>query len=447
MSAAPEAAGGAADHLRGPWSYSPTIFAAFVLWGISSWLTVNSIFIELPTFATCLPEGWALGSQLGLVAQAANLFPLLFFLALRATRWPCPPALLVLLLLLIGLAAGPLLGLFWAATAKVGGAERSLWLLLLTLLGSVVDCTTSLVYWPFVAAYKTVYITALSVGEGLSGASLSVLGLLQDQGGRDALSVRAFFLLSTAVMAASAAGFAVIRYTELGQRELQEAQKLSGRLLLPPPAAAAAAAAVARTTPDGRTLSESSLYVPLLQDAGRGGGGGGGLRLSRGALVPLGVLFAVNVVENGMVPSLTTFAFLAFPDGKRAMSLSINCALVLCPFASLLTVAVRTPRVAALALLCLLPTAYVFYAALAAAAPILSDSPAGVVLVAVAFVAMRGLLSYTKTMSFVALKGVTPDEALERTYFTSGFVTQLGSGLGSLAFFLLVNYTHIFRSQ
>jgi hypothetical protein len=50
-------------------------YALFVVLGLGSWITINGIFAELPLFVNDTPEGWALGSYLGLVIQLANLGP------------------------------------------------------------------------------------------------------------------------------------------------------------------------------------------------------------------------------------------------------------------------------------------------------------------------------------------------------------------------------------
>lgn len=50
------------------------------VFGISSWVTVNSTFIELPLFAATLPEGWAIAAYIGIAIQLANVFPLAYSL-------------------------------------------------------------------------------------------------------------------------------------------------------------------------------------------------------------------------------------------------------------------------------------------------------------------------------------------------------------------------------
>ena len=50
----------------------------FCIFGVSSWVTVNGIFAQLPLLAARQPAGWTLGSHLGLAVQLANVGPALY---------------------------------------------------------------------------------------------------------------------------------------------------------------------------------------------------------------------------------------------------------------------------------------------------------------------------------------------------------------------------------
>ena len=71
------------DPLRsGSWLTS----GLFCIFGISSWVTVNGIFAQLPVLAAVQPEGWTLGSHLGLAVQLANVGPALYIGLRRCTQ-------------------------------------------------------------------------------------------------------------------------------------------------------------------------------------------------------------------------------------------------------------------------------------------------------------------------------------------------------------------------
>lgn len=45
--------------------------------GVAAWMTINSLFQELPLLVNKAPEGWSLASYLVLIIQAGNLGPFL----------------------------------------------------------------------------------------------------------------------------------------------------------------------------------------------------------------------------------------------------------------------------------------------------------------------------------------------------------------------------------
>jgi len=47
-----------------------------ILFGISSWISINGLWVELPVLVNQLPEGWALPSYLSTIVQIANIGPI-----------------------------------------------------------------------------------------------------------------------------------------------------------------------------------------------------------------------------------------------------------------------------------------------------------------------------------------------------------------------------------
>ena len=43
-----------------------------VLFGISSWISINGLWVELPMLVNELPEGWALPSYLSIIVQVRD---------------------------------------------------------------------------------------------------------------------------------------------------------------------------------------------------------------------------------------------------------------------------------------------------------------------------------------------------------------------------------------
>ena len=59
---------------------SALTYVAFVIFGLSSWVTANGLWVELPVLQRDVPEGTALATYMLVALQLANIFPLAFML-------------------------------------------------------------------------------------------------------------------------------------------------------------------------------------------------------------------------------------------------------------------------------------------------------------------------------------------------------------------------------
>ena len=121
-----------------------------------------------------------------------------------------------------------------------GGVEHSTVLLVLVFFLSIVDCTSSVTFLPFLAHFKLSYMTAFYVGEGMSGLLPTAIAFIQGSGeytcvsksvnGSDdsalqpeyadlLFSVKDFFLSLFGMLCASALAFAVLRYSRYCKEE------------------------------------------------------------------------------------------------------------------------------------------------------------------------------------------------------------------------------------
>ena len=135
-----------------------------VLFGISSWISINGLWVELPLMVQVLPESWALASYLSIIVQIANLGPIGYSLL----RWRFPGvnmATCIYVLLGVGTVASLLLALFWEKTSWIGGEQHSTALFVLVFFLSLVDCTSSVLFLPFMATLKVAYLNSYLIGE------------------------------------------------------------------------------------------------------------------------------------------------------------------------------------------------------------------------------------------------------------------------------------------
>ena len=156
------------------WTYG--LISCFSL---SSWITVNGIWSELPVLVLFAPEKWRLASYIVVIIQLGNIGPLLFSLANRLRPHFFTEKLTIYVLILIGILSCILLSLFWKRTSTINGAQHSTALMVLVFTMALVDCTSSVVFLTFMVLYDPRYITALYIGESLSGVVPGLVAIIQ----------------------------------------------------------------------------------------------------------------------------------------------------------------------------------------------------------------------------------------------------------------------------
>ena len=155
------------------------VYILVILMGISSWIDVNGLWSELPILVTSLPEKWSLPSYMVVIIQIANIGPLAFSIAKFLNQKQVKEVPVIYIIIIVGAVSTFLLAFFWNRTTYIGGEEHSTALFSLNFLLAFVDCTSSVVFLPFMAAFNPKYITALFIGEGFSGLLPSIVALGQ----------------------------------------------------------------------------------------------------------------------------------------------------------------------------------------------------------------------------------------------------------------------------
>ncbi len=164
-------------------SISVITYALVVIFGTGSWIAVNGLWVELPIIVQEIPESWSLPSYLTVIIQLANIGPLAFTLGNKFFPRVVREVPVIYISLLIGAAACTLLVFFWKETSYIAGVERSTALLVLCFFLSMVDCTSSVTFLPYMAIFREVYMSPFFGGEGLSGLLPSLVALGQGVGG------------------------------------------------------------------------------------------------------------------------------------------------------------------------------------------------------------------------------------------------------------------------
>ena len=161
---------------------SPLTYLLFCVFGIGSWVAINGVWSEISILVLILPECEKLPAVLVVVIQLANIGPLTYVAVkyiFRKRKQHHLEIVTVFILVAVGIIACVLLALFWSKTANIFGSPHSVALIVLTFVLALVDCTSSVVFIPFMKHFPVVYMSGLYIGEGLSGVLPSVVALIQ----------------------------------------------------------------------------------------------------------------------------------------------------------------------------------------------------------------------------------------------------------------------------
>ena len=121
-----------------------------------------SNYLKLLNFQV-LPEGWSLASYLSVIVQIANLGPITYSLVRWMTSGRLKQTHAIYSLFAIGTLSSVLLASFWNETSEVVGSNRSTALFVLVFCLSLVDCTSSVLFLPFMALFRFISIFCLNI--------------------------------------------------------------------------------------------------------------------------------------------------------------------------------------------------------------------------------------------------------------------------------------------
>ncbi|PIO62371.1 hypothetical protein TELCIR_16073 [Teladorsagia circumcincta] len=165
-----------------PMAVSKLLFVLVIIFGSSSWMGTNSIWMQLPLLTANLPEGWGLPSFLAAVVQVACIGPLVYTILHKGCESVTVPTV-PLITAFLTLASFCQLGLVfaWWWTVPIAGREYSVALYLLLFGLALVNATSNVLFMPFMAQFHRAYLNAYFVGMGFSSLVPSLLTLLQEQ--------------------------------------------------------------------------------------------------------------------------------------------------------------------------------------------------------------------------------------------------------------------------
>lgn len=356
-------------------------YLLFCLFGVGSWIAVNGIWSELPILLITQPECLKLATTLTLIFQIANLGPLIYFgikifWHMRHLKVLYLEILSVFVIVIIGIVSSILLGIFWNHTVHIGSQATSIVFYTLAFCLGLVDCTSSVVFVPFMQHFPSQYLSALYIGEGLSGLLPSIVALVQGsvdnsltctQGHETRYSVselgilfspNVFFSLLAFVMVICVLAFMGILLYPVSRRELLKNRDPSESLNETDSTSSADSQRLKQeetilTSEEVRSpLLESETHISTEEDINMdkkmqpSTSKFRKIFLSKDSLstqilfiiwnqrTPLFCLVILSFLLNGALPSVSSFAFSSY--GNLILHLAINLGLLMNPLAAFL---------------------------------------------------------------------------------------------------------------
>ncbi|KAM6994539.1 riboflavin transporter 2-like [Tautogolabrus adspersus] len=437
------------------------------LFGMGSWVAINGMWVELPLVVPQIPEGWFLPSYLTVLIQMANIGPLFITLMHHFRPGTLDERPVIYCIVGLGVIATFLLAFFWKHTVAIGGSFHSVPLLVLSFLLSVVDCTSSVTFLPFMMRLRPQYLTTYFAGEGLSGLVPAVVALIQGVGvvhcqnatlvnvvnetvvnatmvGSGELkaiyqpakfSAQVFFVFLSVMMVVCMVAFIMLNYHPAVARERKNDLYFSGDLV---PEKREQGLSLHAQTPEQKPMISPLEAVRREPRSSFG----------RGTYSSLEVLFIfivlawVNALTNAVLPSIQSYSCL--PYGNKAYHLAATMAAVANPVACLIAMFVPIRSLFFMGFLTMFGSgfgAYIMAMASLSPCPLLVHSPSGTVVMVLAWILFVLSLSYVKVIIGVILR----DEGHSALVWC-GAVVQLGSMIGALSMFPLVSVYGLFKS-
>lgn len=428
------------------------------LFGIGSWVSINGMWVELPLIVPDIPEGWYLPSYLIILIQIANVGPLFITLMHRFRPGKLDERPVIYCIVALGVVASFLMAFFWSRTVMVGGSPRSLPLLLLTFLLSIVDCTSSVTFLPFMMRLRPQYLTTYFAGEGLSGlvpalaALIQGVGMVHCQNATDAnstaadaqllqavyqparFSAQVFFIFLSVMMVVCLGAFVLLNHHPAVARERKNDLYFNDEL--------AADKREQGLSLHVQTAEQKPMISPLESARGPRSSFGKGTYSRLEVLFIFVTLAWVNALTNAVLPSVQSYSCL--PYGNKAYHLAATMASVANPVACFIAMFKPIRSLLFMGFVTAIGTgfgAYIMAMAVLSPCPLLVDSSAGTAIIVLTWIVFVLSLSYVKVIIGVILR----DEGHSALVWC-GAVVQLGSMIGAVSMFPLVNVYRLFQS-
>ncbi|ELU07231.1 hypothetical protein CAPTEDRAFT_73789, partial [Capitella teleta] len=161
---------------------SVPVYLAVCVLGVSGWLPMKVLWIQLPVLERSSPEGDRLPLFFLLLMEVCSVATMAYLLARRCCRPRLSEVPVIYSGLALSLASLVLLGCFWEHSTPIKGQPHSFVLFLASFLAALVASVATVTYIPFAARLLPQYMTAMLLGESLSSLVPHLMFLVQGAG-------------------------------------------------------------------------------------------------------------------------------------------------------------------------------------------------------------------------------------------------------------------------
>lgn len=421
--------------------------------GISAWLGINAIFVELPILVNSTKE-WNLPMYIVIMVQVANIGPLSYVLARKfgfkfhESRW-------IFSMLTFGAIVMLALAFFYDKTLTYNNKEYSFVLFLVTFFTALINCSSSLLFMPYLRYFREIYLVSYFIGEGLSGILPSVIALIQGSGSSECdnsspssarFTPEYYFIAIFLLLVLSLISFYLLEKLSLvkNERILEEDENCRKKNEI---TESCEFGEDGGGTNSGVKKELESIEQNRELDTKRHQTDNERNSLKLSFKIYLYFLLGVMcLLGNGFLPGIQSYSSL--PYGNETYHLTATLSQLANPTACFLVMLFSTSSstssrvINSLSAIVFVICSYVMYLAFESPEPPLQHSVIGKVLVISSWILLMGLISYVK----LAITTIFRHESQSENLFRIGIVMQFGSACGALVSFLLITFTRLLNS-
>ena len=406
-----------------------------VIFALSTWLDINGVWVELPLIVNEAPEGWTLPSYLTLAIALSNIGPLIIMLFKIIFRERLNERIFIYIEIFVGIISCALIAEYWNRRTYFAGQERSIFFIILVFLLGTLDTTSTVTYADYMKRYNSKLLNALYLGESLTSLIPSILASIQGVGGEAVcrenstypeyssprFTVQVYFWVFVGLILLSLLAFLLLEYTSIAEQYQTTFTYGSPQI----------------ANSDEIPMSSEPISIALREDFSM-------TKQSYYALLFIG--FVSSIILFGILPSIGTYAVL--PYSQRAYYISSILLPISNPLSVLIGLLVRS--ILKFTLICVLfafaigVSIYVIVVSFLSPCPPLHDSVGGGILVISCYFLAHLCMYYVR---LVIGNRIRQEYQRESGLFWYGAASQMGSLVGAIPMFLLINVFNVFKSR